>query len=242
MIRDPSAHHWAARKLRVHWMETVMRSRDDYRSKPRHWLGVCAGARRRRLSGLCHCHNLSNAESNPETLQASGKGNIEIIEMDVTNGEQVKAVGERLKGKPLDLLINNAGSVEPVSTAAAPMKAKTILICVTTISTDGRSIEDQSAGPARVCGAFVDLAAGERPVAVNMGSTLSSIGPTWQAGRYAYRTSKAALNMLTRSAGEWYQNRHYPGVQIPAGLDAHRNGRPRRPPTRPKSRLRACAT
>ena len=59
------------------------------------------------------CHKLAGADR-LKALQANGHGKIEIIEMDVTNAAQVKAVAERLKGKPLDLLINNAGSVERV--------------------------------------------------------------------------------------------------------------------------------
>ena len=83
-------------------------------------------------------------------------------------------------------------------------------------------------GPARVCGAFVDnLAAGEHPVAVNLSSTLASIGSTWQAGRYAYRTSKAALNMLTRSAGEWYQKRGIILVSISPGWTRTEMGGPK---------------
>jgi hypothetical protein len=38
-------------------------------------------------------------------------------------------------------------------------------------------------------------------------STLASVSSTWQAGRYAYRTGKAALNMLMRCAGAWYEIR-----------------------------------
>ena len=38
-----------------------------------------------------------------------------------------------------------------------------------------------------------------------IGSGLSSIGNTWMAGRYAYRTSKAALNMLMRGMGAWLE-------------------------------------
>ncbi len=62
-------------------------------------------------------------------------------------------------------------------------------------------------GPARARGSFVDNLAGQQPVVVMIASTLASVSSTWQAGRYAYRTSKAALNMPMRSAGAWYETR-----------------------------------
>ena len=40
---------------------------------------------------------------------------------------------------------------------------------------------------------------------VMMSSGIASLGNTWQAGRYAYKTSKAALNMSVRCVGEWLQ-------------------------------------
>jgi NAD(P)-dependent dehydrogenase (short-subunit alcohol dehydrogenase family) len=72
----------------------------------------------------------------------------------------------------------------------------------------------------------VHLSAGERPIAVNISSTLASIGTTWQAGRYAYRTSKAALNMLTRSIGEWYAKRGIILVSISPGWTRSEMGGP----------------
>ena len=40
-----------------------------------------------------------------------------------------------------------------------------------------------------------------------MSSGLASIKNTWQAGRYAYRTSKVGLNMMVRSIGEWLEKK-----------------------------------
>ena len=58
------------------------------------------------------CHKIAGAEH----LMAlpSGRGKIDVIEMDVTNAAQVKAVAKRLNGIPIDVLINNAGTVEPI--------------------------------------------------------------------------------------------------------------------------------
>jgi NAD(P)-dependent dehydrogenase (short-subunit alcohol dehydrogenase family) len=157
-----------------------------------------------------------------EQLQALAKefgDRLQLLRIDVTNAHEVKAAAERLKGKPLDVLINNAGVVEKVFYGSGAYEGHD--------DPDLRNYDFEGwldvlktnlLGPARICGAFVDnLAAGQRPVAVNMVSTLASVSGTWQAGRYAYRTSKAALNMLTRSVGEWYQSRSIILVSISPG-------------------------
>ena len=189
------------------------------------------------------CHNISNAVQ-LKALQAKGPGKIEIIEMDVTNAEQVKAVAERLKGKPIDLLINNAGSVERIFYGSGAYEGKD--------DPDLRNYDFEGwldllktnlLGPARVCGAFVDnLAAGERPVAVNMASTLSSIGPH-VAGRplrlpYQQGGAQHAHPQRRRMVPE---TRHHTGVDF-AGLDLYRNGRTEGHKLGRRTRSRECAT
>lgn len=164
------------------------------------------------------CRDPERAE-HLQALANEAGGRLEFLQIDVTNADEVKAAAERIKAKPLDVLINNAGLVEPVFYGSGAYEGKD--------DPDLRNYDYQGwlevlntnlLGPARVCGAFVDnLAAGQRPVAVMMVSTLASISSTWQAGRYAYRTSKAALNMLTRSAGEWYQSKGIILVSISPG-------------------------
>jgi NAD(P)-dependent dehydrogenase (short-subunit alcohol dehydrogenase family) len=174
------------------------------------------------------CHKIAGAE-HLMALQSNGRGKIDIIEMDVTNAAQVKAVAKRLNGMPVDVLINNAGTVEPIFYGSGAYEGND--------DPDLRNydfdawlelLKTNVLGPARVCGAFVDnLSAGERPIAVNISSTLASIGTTWQAGRYAYRTSKAALNMLTRSIGEWYAKRGIILVSISPGWTRSEMGGPK---------------
>lgn len=174
------------------------------------------------------CHSLARADR-LKALPAEGSGRIEILEMDVTDAAQVKAVAEQLKGRPIDLLINNAGSVEPIFYGSGAYEGRDDPD-LRNYDFDGwlDLLKTNLLGPARVCGAFVDnLAAGARPVAVNMSSTLASLASTWQAGRYAYRTSKAALNMVTRSAGEWYQQRGIIMVSISPGWTRTEMGGPK---------------
>ena len=174
------------------------------------------------------CHSLSRAQQ-LKTLHSSGNGRLEILEMDVSNDAQVKSVAEQVRGTPIDLLINNAGTVESIFYGSGAYEGHDDPD-LRNYDFDGwlDLLKTNLLGPARVCGAFVDnLSVGARPVAVNMVSTLASIASTWQAGRYAYRTSKAALNMLTRSVGEWYQKRGIILVSISPGWTRTEMGGPK---------------
>jgi NAD(P)-dependent dehydrogenase (short-subunit alcohol dehydrogenase family) len=172
-----------------------------------------------------------------QALAEEAEGRLELLRIDVTNAAEVKAAAEQIKGKPLELLINNAGVVEPIFYGSGAYEGKDDPD-LRNYDYDGwrEVLNTNLLGPARICGAFVEnLAAGQRPVAVMMSSTLASIASTWQAGRYAYRTSKAALNMLTRSAGEWYQSRGIILVSISPGWTQTDMGGPKATNTVEKS-------
>jgi NAD(P)-dependent dehydrogenase (short-subunit alcohol dehydrogenase family) len=171
------------------------------------------------------CHKIAGAEQ-LMALPSNGRGKIDVIEMDVTNAAQVKAVANRLNGIPIDVLINNAGTVEPIFYGSGAYEGND--------DPDLRNydfdawlelLKTNVLGPARVCGAFIDnLSVGERPIAVNISSTLASIGTTWQAGRYAYRTSKAALNMAYPQYRRMVREaRHHFSIDF-AGLDPYQDG------------------
>jgi len=175
------------------------------------------------------CHKIAGAE-HLMALPSNGRGKIDVIEMDVTNAAQVKAVAKRLNGIPIDVLINNAGTVEPIFYGSGAYEGND--------DPDLRNydfdawlelLKTNVLGPARVCG--VPSSTIFRPVSAQLlsilSSTLASIGTTWQAGRYAYRTSKAALNMLTRSIGEWYAKRGIILVSISPGWTRTKMGGPK---------------
>lgn len=174
------------------------------------------------------CRDPDRADRLKELPTGSG-GRLDVLRVDVTSADDVKAAAERLKGKPIDVLINNAGLVEKIFYGSGAYEG--------TDDPDLRNYDYDGwldvfktnvLGPARICGALVDnLASGQRPVAVMMASTLASISGTWQAGRYAYRTSKAALNMLMRSAGAWYEEKGIILVSISPGWTRTEMGGPK---------------
>ena len=114
------------------------------------------------------------------------------VHCDVADDDSVAAarrrVGEETDG--LEVLINNAG----IGGAHQGLESLDM-------DRVRRTFEVNAMGPLRVARAFLDLLrAGERPRRiVNMTSLMGSIDDNRSGDAYAYRLSKAALNMATRS-------------------------------------------
>jgi NAD(P)-dependent dehydrogenase (short-subunit alcohol dehydrogenase family) len=109
--------------------------------------------------------------------------------LDVTDAASVAALAQRLNGVSIDILVNNAGVFDrrDVSVDRVDFAMMEQTLAVNTL------------GPLRVTQALLpNLRAGKRRTIVNMSSQLGSIADS--SGRwYAYRTSKAALNQITRT-------------------------------------------
>ena len=124
------------------------------------------------------------ASANPDALVA--------VRCDVADDASVAAarrrVGEETDG--LEILINNAG----VMGSHEDLESLDLDVV-------RRTFEINAIGPIRVTRAFVDLLmGGKRPRRiVNMTSLMGSIDDNRSGDAYAYRMSKAALNMATRS-------------------------------------------
>jgi NAD(P)-dependent dehydrogenase (short-subunit alcohol dehydrogenase family) len=114
------------------------------------------------------------------------------VRCDVADDDSVAAarrrVGEETDG--LEVLINNAG----IGGAHQGLESLDM-------DRVRRTFEVNAIGPLRVARAFLDLLrAGERPPRiVNMTSLMGSIDDNRSGDAYAYRLSKAALNMATRN-------------------------------------------
>lgn len=120
-------------------------------------------------------------------LQALG---VRVEALDVTSGASVAALAQRLRDQPIDLLINNAGVgiAEMVPLQDVDLDEYERVLQVNTI------------GPVRVTQALLpNLRAGQGKLVVSISSGLGSIANNADAGYWAYRESKAALNMFMRS-------------------------------------------
>jgi len=162
------------------------------------------------------CRNPDTA-SGPAPIVDAAKGAVTLHRMDVDDAAEIDAVAEELAGTPIDILVNNAGLADAYGTGVfegnddPDLKNYDMDEWLQILNTNVVSV-------GRVTGAFADhVAASDRKLIMMMASGLSSVGNTWQAGRYAYRTSKAALNMLMRGVGAWLEPRGVTVVSVAPG-------------------------
>jgi NAD(P)-dependent dehydrogenase (short-subunit alcohol dehydrogenase family) len=112
---------------------------------------------------------------------------VEVIEgLDVTSDDAVAALAERLAGRRLDWLVNNAGILERTSLDRLDWDAME------------RQFRVNSLGPLRVtAGLRGNLSDGSKVFIVT--SRMGSVDDNSSGGSYGYRMSKAAVNMAGKS-------------------------------------------
>ena len=115
---------------------------------------------------------------------------LHIITLDVTESTSVKAAAAELEGRAIDVLINNAGVGGPRGQGIGNIDYESW----------SRVLGVNTLGPMRVAQAFVDnVAQSERKLMVTLTSGMGSIADNTSGGAFAYRSSKAAVNMVMRS-------------------------------------------
>lgn len=118
-----------------------------------------------------------------ETLGAT------VEQLDVASIESIGAFRDRLGGRPVDLLVNNAGMGVGGHDFAAEDWGQL-----------ARFFQVNATGPMQLAQALLpNLLAGTGRRVVNVTSKMGSIADNTSGGAYGYRASKAALNMLTKS-------------------------------------------
>lgn len=122
--------------------------------------------------------------------------------LDVTDGGAIDALARDWSGEAFDVLLNNAGTYGPLG---APQGMAYQGLERMDFAIWRSILEVNLLGPFRIAVAFrPHLARGARRCLVMMSSDLGSIAQNRQGGSYAYRSSKAGLNMITRGmAVEW---------------------------------------
>ncbi len=114
---------------------------------------------------------------------------IAVKKLDVLDGASVQALADSLIETPIDVLVNNAG-IGGGRARLTELDYGKMNECFAT----------NTLGPLRVTAALLpNLRAGERRLVANVTSRMGSIADNTSGGSYAYRTSKAALNMANRS-------------------------------------------
>ena len=138
---------------------------------------------------LAACRRPSDAKDLQRVAAESG-GRVRILQMDVTDSASVLAAAAELKGEAIDLLINNAGVGGPGGQRLGGLD----------YDAWARVIDANTLGPMRVSEAFLEsIARSRQKRIVTLTSGMGSIEDNTSGGRYAYRSSKAAVNMVMKS-------------------------------------------
>jgi NAD(P)-dependent dehydrogenase (short-subunit alcohol dehydrogenase family) len=135
------------------------------------------------------CRNPATA-SELRRLAENSDDKLRILAMDVTDPASIQAAATELDGEAIDLLLNNAGVIGPQGQAIGNIdyKAWVQVFAINTM------------GPMRVSEAFVEhVARSNRKLIVTLTSGMGSITDNTSGGSILYRSSKAAVNMITRS-------------------------------------------
>lgn len=135
------------------------------------------------------CRNPDGARELWE-LERDYHDKLKLIQLDVTDSNEVAALAEKLKGVDLDLLINNAGVIAEGPKDLAGLTADSLV----------KSFNVNTIGPTMVCQALLPvLQKSTAPKVANITSKMGSVADNTSGSYYAYRMSKAALNMFNKS-------------------------------------------
>ena len=135
------------------------------------------------------CRNPHSA-SELRRLAGASDDKLQILALYVTDPMSVQAAAAEINGQAIDLLLNNAGIGGPRGQTIGNIDYEAW----------AKVLDVNTMGPLRVSEAFVDqVARSERKLIVTLTSGMGSIADNTLGGSIAYRSSKAAVNMVMRS-------------------------------------------
>lgn len=114
---------------------------------------------------------------------------LEMFALDVTDYEAVADLAAELEGRGLDLLLNNAGYYGP----------KGLLLGQLPVDEWRTVFEVNSIAPCKLAEAFLPHLIQAKGIIANISSKVGSMADNQSGGGYLYRSSKAALNSITKS-------------------------------------------
>lgn len=130
-----------------------------------------------------------------EVLQSlpDAESGLQIVKLDVADHDTIADATHDIGDQPIDVLINNAGLFGPKVTAENDWRQSFGHIDYG-VWRDVLNVN--TLGPLKVAETFVNnVAASEQKKIITLSSQLGSIGDVGSEGLFAYRTSKAAVNM-----------------------------------------------
>ncbi|HEY3175426.1 MAG TPA: SDR family oxidoreductase [Candidatus Polarisedimenticolia bacterium] len=150
-----------------------------------------------------------------DLLQRASGGRVIPHRLDVTDAARIHALAAQLAGQPIDILLNNAGVYGTQGESFGNL-AESDWIEVLRVNT---------LAPFRMAEAFVEhVAASGMKLFATISSKMGSIDDNTSGGRYAYRSSKAAVNMVTRSLAVDLRGRGITAVVLNPGWVRTRMG------------------
>ncbi len=129
------------------------------------------------------------ASADMASAGADTAGTVTLHRLDVTDGPRIAGLSRELAEEAIDVLLNNAGVMGPRTGFGE-------------IDYDGwlPVFEINTLAPMRMAEGFVEqVARSGRKLIVNISSIMGSIGENAGGGAIVYRSSKAALNMISKS-------------------------------------------
>lgn len=133
---------------------------------------------------IASCLDPSSAKETAEI-----RGNIELVKLDVTDHAAIEVLSRRLTSETVDILLNNAGIARPHPPFGQIDYANW-----------RRILEVNLIGPMKMAESFVEqVARSEQKIIAFVSSRMGSIALNNSGASYAYRSSKAGLNMIVKT-------------------------------------------
>lgn len=152
-------------------------------------LGLCKALLGQGETVIGACRNPEGARDHWELVQ-DFKGRFRSVALDVSNEGQIKQVGMDFAKESIDVLVNNAGVMLGDSDDFNTLKFDDLM----------KSFQINSIAPMQVTRALLpSLLKSKSPKVAHITSKMGSIAENTIGGYYAYRMSKAALNMFHKS-------------------------------------------
>jgi len=138
---------------------------------------------------LATCRNLKDAEA-LQVLAQKPSHHVKIYPLDVTKADSIKTLVNMLQGKPIDILLHNAGTLGNPKEMFGEISSSDMLTVFNT----------NCVGPLKLSEALLpQLLQSELKTIVAVSSSMGSIASNESGGYYTYRVSKAALNAVLQS-------------------------------------------
>jgi NAD(P)-dependent dehydrogenase (short-subunit alcohol dehydrogenase family) len=135
-------------------------------------------------------HTVEAACRRPGDAQELWATGARVHAVDIVDGDSIAAFARALDGMPIDLLINNAGVYGNLRQRLQDFDYAAAV----------RAFEINALGALRMSQALLPhLRRGVGKKIAHISSTMGSIGATSSPGDLAYRMSKSALNMMSKS-------------------------------------------